>query len=186
MLVQEGVATKIEPTGKVFPVSDRAFDVQQVLVRRLQRSSCAVRFGCPVHQLSQHEGLFELRGENLAAFLASGLCSPPAGAPIPVAELPAKVTPGGNSWGTLWCHPVLCTRASCLFRSMAAFALRYYIARCDSSSRGEAELPAATDPMGRFHAARHRAVTMGRGSLLFTHFGLSGPVVLDVSRAVTA
>jgi predicted Rossmann fold flavoprotein len=25
-----------------------------------------------------------------------------------------------------------------------------------------------------------------RGSLLFTHFGLSGPVVLDVSRAVTA
>ena len=25
-----------------------------------------------------------------------------------------------------------------------------------------------------------------RGSMLFTHFGLSGPVVLDVSRAVTA
>ena len=25
-----------------------------------------------------------------------------------------------------------------------------------------------------------------RGSLLFTHFGLSGPAVLDVSRAVTA
>src|SRR5271170_5810392 len=34
----EGVATKVEETGKVFPVSDRASDVLDALMRRLHRS----------------------------------------------------------------------------------------------------------------------------------------------------
>src|SRR3954447_25901616 len=34
----EGVATKVEETGKVFPVSDRAGDVLDALLRRLHRS----------------------------------------------------------------------------------------------------------------------------------------------------
>src|SRR5438309_10735635 len=34
----EGVATKVEETGKVFPISDRAVDVLDALLRRLQRS----------------------------------------------------------------------------------------------------------------------------------------------------
>src|SRR5262249_5717461 len=34
----EGVATKIEETGKIFPASDRAADVLDVLLKRLTRS----------------------------------------------------------------------------------------------------------------------------------------------------
>src|SRR5215212_6059998 len=34
----EGVATKVEDTGKVFPVSDKAADVLAALVRRVERS----------------------------------------------------------------------------------------------------------------------------------------------------
>src|SRR5262249_51149691 len=34
---REGVATKVEETGKVFPVSNRAVDVLEALLRRLQR-----------------------------------------------------------------------------------------------------------------------------------------------------
>src|SRR5262249_4073639 len=34
----EGVATKVEETGKVFPVSNRAVDVLDALLRRLARS----------------------------------------------------------------------------------------------------------------------------------------------------
>src|SRR3982074_710515 len=33
----EGVATKVEETGKIFPVSNRALDVQGALLRRLHR-----------------------------------------------------------------------------------------------------------------------------------------------------
>src|ERR1700732_1150187 len=35
----EGVATKVEETGKVFPVSDKAADVLDALLRRLRRSA---------------------------------------------------------------------------------------------------------------------------------------------------
>ena len=35
----EGVATKIEETNKIFPVSNRASDVVDALVRRLKRTS---------------------------------------------------------------------------------------------------------------------------------------------------
>src|SRR5258705_13711892 len=34
----EGVATKVEDTGKIFPVSNRAVDVLEALLRRLHRS----------------------------------------------------------------------------------------------------------------------------------------------------
>src|SRR5262250_355851 len=38
----EGVATKVEETGKVFPVSDSARDVLDALLRRLDRSGAAL------------------------------------------------------------------------------------------------------------------------------------------------
>lgn len=47
----EGVATKVEPTGKVFPVSDRAADVLDALVRRLKRSGAVLALGEPVREL---------------------------------------------------------------------------------------------------------------------------------------
>src|SRR5437868_7494115 len=38
----EGVATKVEPTGKVFPVSNRAVDVLDALLGRLRRSGATL------------------------------------------------------------------------------------------------------------------------------------------------
>ncbi len=40
-----GVATKTEETGKVFPVSDRAIDVRDALVKRLKESGAELRTG---------------------------------------------------------------------------------------------------------------------------------------------
>src|SRR5207248_568789 len=47
----EGVATKVEPTGKVFPVSNRAVDVLDALLRRLRRSGAALAPGEPATDL---------------------------------------------------------------------------------------------------------------------------------------
>src|ERR687886_1446370 len=44
----EGVATKVEETGKVFPVSDRATDVLAALLRRLARSGAQLSLAEPV------------------------------------------------------------------------------------------------------------------------------------------
>src|SRR5438094_5739218 len=41
----EGVATKVEETGKIFPVSNRAIDVLDALLRRLERSEATLTLG---------------------------------------------------------------------------------------------------------------------------------------------
>src|SRR5438477_9940939 len=43
LIEAEGVPTKVEPTGKIFPVSNRARDVLDALLRRLTRSGCELR-----------------------------------------------------------------------------------------------------------------------------------------------
>src|SRR5688500_13847043 len=57
----EGVATKVEETGKVFPVSDRALDVQGALLRRLQRSGAVLALDEALLDLERAEGGFALR-----------------------------------------------------------------------------------------------------------------------------
>src|SRR5712692_1136686 len=51
----EGVPTKVEPTGKVFPVSNKAADVLDALLRRLRRSGAALALGEPVLDLRPSE-----------------------------------------------------------------------------------------------------------------------------------
>src|SRR5947199_3292812 len=48
----EGVATKVEETGKVFPVSDRAVDVLEALLRRLHRSGASLALEEPLRDLA--------------------------------------------------------------------------------------------------------------------------------------
>src|SRR6476469_5067112 len=46
----EGVPTKVEETGKIFPVSDRALDVLNALLRRLGRSGATLALGEPARE----------------------------------------------------------------------------------------------------------------------------------------
>src|SRR5262250_2207109 len=47
----EGVATKVEATGKIFPVSNRAVDVLDALLRRLERSGATLALAEPVLEI---------------------------------------------------------------------------------------------------------------------------------------
>src|SRR5438105_5915498 len=47
----EGVATKVEETGKVFPVSNKALDVLDALLRRLHRSGAVLALNEPLREL---------------------------------------------------------------------------------------------------------------------------------------
>src|SRR5438093_5877659 len=49
----DGVPTKVEETGKVFPVSDKATDVLAGLLRRLERSGASLALGEPMGDLRQ-------------------------------------------------------------------------------------------------------------------------------------
>src|SRR4051812_39834854 len=56
----EGVATKVEGPGKVFPVSNRAADVLDALLRRMHRSEATLALGEPVTDVSSITDGFEV------------------------------------------------------------------------------------------------------------------------------
>src|SRR5262245_9470072 len=56
----EGVATKVEETGKIFPVSNRAVDVLNALLRRLERSGATLALAEPLRDVHRVEGGFSI------------------------------------------------------------------------------------------------------------------------------
>src|SRR4051795_525458 len=60
LLEAEGLATKVEEGGKIFPQSDRAVDVLNALLRRLQRSGAELALGEPLNEIEQAAERFAL------------------------------------------------------------------------------------------------------------------------------
>ncbi|MGL4424558.1 MAG: aminoacetone oxidase family FAD-binding enzyme, partial [Gemmataceae bacterium] len=57
----EGVATKSEETGKIFPVSDKALDVLNALLRRLARSGITPTLNEPAKDVKWTDGIFHVQ-----------------------------------------------------------------------------------------------------------------------------
>jgi predicted Rossmann fold flavoprotein len=163
----EGVPTKVEANGKVFPVSDRAVDVLDALLRRLHRSGAALRCGSPAVDVEPIAGGFRV-----------GL---PGG---PVAARRVIVTVGGQSYpgsGTTGDGYAIARRFShrIIEPKPALVPLRVgadWVGGLKGLTVPDA-IAAVLDPAGRRLLER-------RESVLFAHFGLTGPAILDVSRAV--
>src|SRR5262249_3069057 len=56
----EGVATKVEETGKVFPVSNKALDVLDAILRRLRRSGATLALEEPALDVRKSGDTFEV------------------------------------------------------------------------------------------------------------------------------
>jgi predicted Rossmann fold flavoprotein len=163
----EGVATKVEETGKIFPVSNKAKDVLDALLHRLERSGGVLALDEPVRDLSSCEGSWSVTTPNR------------------VIRTPRVIlTTGGQS------YPGSGTTGD-------GYALAARLGHTIVPPR-PALVPLTVD-VGWVNALRgitlpdvavrildnDKPIAARRGSLLFAHFGLSGPVILDVSRAVS-
>lgn len=166
----EGVATKIEDTGKIFPVSDRALDVLNALLRRLERAGVAPTLAEPVRNLQPlPDGGFRVDTEQRTATAAKvvittgGLSFPGCG-----------TTGDGYGFARQFGHTIVPTRPALVPLTVqpAWVGSLKGITMPDITLKvfGEAAKPLATR----------------RGSVLFAHFGLTGPAPLDVSRAVSS
>lgn len=179
LLEAEGVPTKVEPeTGKVFPASDKALDVLAALVARLKRSGCVLACEEPLEDLRRAEPGFRLQTLKRTC-TADRVVLTPGGKSYPG----AGTTGDGYRWAAALGHTILTPRPALVpLRSDAQWVLLLkgltvpdvlvkIVQECAASPAGEKQ---------------DRVLACRRGSLLFTHFGLSGPAVLDVSRVVSA
>jgi predicted Rossmann fold flavoprotein len=172
MFHQEGVATKVEATGKVFPVSNKATDVLAALARRLERSGCTLALDEGVSDVEREgEGFRVLTTRR--TLHARRLLITTGGV-----SYPGCGTVGdGYRWAAELGHTIVAPRPALVPVTTAAPWVRELGGVTIPDVIVRVREPADGQP-GRVLAER-------RGSLLFAHFGLSGPVVLDVSRAVS-
>jgi predicted flavoprotein YhiN len=183
---EEGLPTKVEAGGKVFPQSDRAADVLEALLRRLRRSGAELRLGEAVLEFVLEEGGFrvvvasgDLRCRNLIV-TTGGKSYPGCG-----------TTGDGYAWLERLGHAIRLPRPALVpltsDEPWIGELSGVTIADVEVRVVDSAALANEAAPVRRRRPARlpPGVLTERRGSLLFTHFGLSGPAALDVSRVVT-
>ena len=181
-----GLPTYVEPdTGKVFPSSDRALDVVNTLLGLVRSGGAELAVDEPVTTIERADaGDFrivttrrELRAKKL--LLTTGGRSYPG----------CGTTGDGYRWLAALGHtirpprPALVplTSAAAWVRELSGIVLPDVLLSVVAADGG-----AVPPSVGRRKSGLPANVLIRRrGALLFTHFGVSGLAVLDVSRAVT-
>lgn len=174
----EGVPTKRESTGKIFPASDKATDVLNALLRRLRRSKAGLALDEAVLDFQQLNEQFQVVTSRRTITCAKAVVTT-GGQSYPG----CGTTGDGYEWLSRLGHTIATPRPALVpvtIRADWAKSLRgitipdVVVGVLESVSGGNSQ----ADP-------RRAALANRRGSLLFAHFGLSGPAILDVSRFVT-
>ncbi|MBC8354772.1 MAG: NAD(P)/FAD-dependent oxidoreductase [Planctomycetes bacterium] len=177
----EGVATKVEETGKVFPESDRATDVLAALRRRLERSGCELRLGKPLVEIAKRDVGFQLvtpenEYETDAVIITTGGqsypgCGTTGDAYAWLADLGHTIVPPRPALTPITTNAAWVT-------GLKGVTIPDVIVKVVVSQR-------ATGSSEATRKKKNKPLYERRGSFLFTHFGLSGPVALDVSGTIT-
>ncbi len=161
---ESGVALRSEPLGKLFPVSNRARDVLDALLARGRNAGVELLAGRRATAVDRRSGGFQVRladGEKVEAervVLATGGLSLPKsgsdGAGLDIAR----------AFGHSIVSPVPALVPLLLDGSF------------------HRELSGVSQPVELVLRCKGRAAAKVAGSMLWTHFGISGPAALDLSR----
>jgi predicted Rossmann fold flavoprotein len=169
LLRRFGVETVSRDNGRVFPASMRADDVLQALVSYVNSSGAKIIAGESVEAL------------DIVAGRVRGVVTPngttPAGAVVVTtggaSYAKTGTTGDGFRWGQLAGHTIVPVRP--------ALAPIHVAPLPPASWRGVALRDGAL-----VATAGGQMITSWNGDLLFTHEGVSGPAVLETSRAIAA
>jgi hypothetical protein len=186
-----GVALKLEATGRIFPASDDAHTVLDALVGAVRGAGIALRQGARVVRLEQSAPGFRLgiqRVRDSAAFDYGAVSKHrPEGWPLPVIEpeewLGADavvVATGGLSFPRTGSDGTGYALVTALGHTLEPPAPALTPLTASDSLCREAQGLTLEASLTLRVGGRKAATT--RGSLLFTHFGYSGPAALDLSR----
>jgi predicted Rossmann fold flavoprotein len=166
----EGVATKVEANGKIFPVSDRAVDVLDALLGRLDRSGAAFRGRSPVRSIVRRE-------YGRAGFVLG----------LPEGSLTARrviLAVGGRSYPGCGTSGDGYAMARALAHTIVEARPALVPIRVEPEWVASLRGLSLTDVIASVHGPTGQPLQQRREAILFAHFGLSGPAILDVSRAV--
>jgi predicted Rossmann fold flavoprotein len=162
-----GVALHEEPDGKLFPDSNRARDVLDALLRQLTASGAELLSACRVTAVTRQDDGFRIatsRGEFMTprVVLATG----------------GQSLPKSGSDGAGY------AMAQALGHTLVPTTPALAPLRLDAAGEGaiHTEIPGVSLDTALTLWVDGAVAIRLRGALLWTHFGISGPVVLNLSR----
>jgi predicted Rossmann fold flavoprotein len=158
-----GVELKTEETGKLFPVSDSAHTVLDALTRRCRELNIAIQTHCRVTAITPTAPFTILTAD--ASFRAVKVILCAGGKSLP------KSGSDGSGWD--------------IARALGHTVTPTHQALCPlllDASFFHTELSGIAQEVELSTFANGKRIDHRRGQLLWTHFGVSGPVVMDASR----
>ncbi len=167
LLRRLGVATKTERGGRVFPSTDRAADVADALERWIESSGVRVKTGARAKSVAVDQGrvlgvdIYGGRMDCDAVVLATGGASYPK----------TGSTGDGYAMACGLGHTIITPRPAL----SALVCEEEWIRNLQGLSLKNVEATLMVE---------NRAIASEFGEMLFTHFGVSGPIILTLSRGV--
>ena len=165
-----GVELKTERGNRVFPVSDRAVDIVDALFNASKKAKVKIICGSALKILTEDSKVYGVLLKNGETLLADSVLLATGGASYSLTgstgdgysiaeELGHTVTQIKPSLIPLECHEGFCSRLSGLSLKNVKLSV--------------------------FEEGKKKAVFSELGEMLFTHFGISGPLVLSASAYMT-
>ena len=160
--------TKEESGGRVFPVSDRAQSVLDVLIGIIREKSVKVRSNSPVTDVSidKTTGLFNIKTKG-ATFIAHSCVIATGGT--------SRKETGSTGDGFVWLKKLEHTIIENNF-ALVPVALK------DSWAKKLSGISLPEIKLTSYQNGEKQETN--KGKLLFTHFGISGPAVLNMSKEI--
>jgi predicted Rossmann fold flavoprotein len=181
----QGVATKIESTGKIFPVSNKAIDVRDALVNLALTAGAQIKTEQPVLKIRKTGDKFQIDTRN-DQFECNALIVTTGGKSYPG----CGTTGDGYLWAQQLGHSIIDTVPALVpilndcswANNLKGITIEHTSVDVwqPQQTTGESEELTKSERKSR----KSRSLVNRDGSFLFTHWGFSGPAILDVSRAV--
>ncbi|MFA5389073.1 MAG: NAD(P)/FAD-dependent oxidoreductase [Candidatus Omnitrophota bacterium] len=164
---KRGLDFKVEPGGKVFPITDRAGDVLQVLVKYVKDSGCKILYRREVLDIVKRCDAFDVITKDDPVFSAKKIILATGGLSYP--------RTGSTGFGFILAkklgHTVIDPRPGLTGTILKVNFLKEWqgvsLEDAGVSVYKEGEL-----------------IHKGREELMFTHFGVSGPVIMHMSAVI--
>jgi len=167
LLREYGVETKVERGGRIFPISDKASDVVQALLQYVRKHQVELRTEEEVLEIWHEKGVVKGVKTNRWSIAGRAVIVATGGKSYPA----TGSTGDGYKWAAALGHTVITPRPALVPLNIQ----EEWVKQLQGLSLKNVEV-----------TLTHEEKVLGKefGEMLFTHFGVSGPVILTLSRLV--
>ncbi|MDP2911424.1 MAG: NAD(P)/FAD-dependent oxidoreductase [Candidatus Omnitrophota bacterium] len=164
---KRGLDFKVEPGGKVFPITDKADDVLRILVKYVKDSRCQILYRKEVSGIVKQGDIFEITSKDNSIYSAKKVILATGGLSYPH----TGSTGFGFHIAKIFGHTVIKPKPG-----LTGIILKNnFLKEWQGVSFEDAGVSVCSGD---------KLTYKDHGEMIFTHFGISGPVILHMSHIV--